>query len=234
VVFIGFFVSKRPPTPRHPYGYERAEDLAGLGVALVICASAVFAGYESYAKLVSEAGTSHVATGMAGAAVGLVGNLAVSLYKARVARRIHSLTLAADAKHSWLDMLSSLGAMVGLVGVALGYRWADPIAGVAVTLFICHVGVEVTTQVVHRLMDGVEPDDLAAARAAALSIAGVHGAIVRGRWMGRSLTLEIQGQLDGDPSISAAHDVGILVERAVRNAVPAARTIQWLVAPHDL
>ena len=75
VVFVGFFVSKRAPTPRHPYGYERAEDLAGLGVALVIWSSAVFAGYESYEKLVSNAGTAHLGAGMVGAAVGLVGNL---------------------------------------------------------------------------------------------------------------------------------------------------------------
>ena len=32
VVFLGFFVSKRHPTAGYPYGYERAEDLAGLGV----------------------------------------------------------------------------------------------------------------------------------------------------------------------------------------------------------
>ncbi len=36
VVFLGFRISRRPPTERYPYGFERAEDLAGLGVALVI------------------------------------------------------------------------------------------------------------------------------------------------------------------------------------------------------
>src|ERR1035437_5259279 len=44
VVFVGFRLSRRPASQSHPYGYERAEDLAGLGVALVIWASAVFAG----------------------------------------------------------------------------------------------------------------------------------------------------------------------------------------------
>jgi divalent metal cation (Fe/Co/Zn/Cd) transporter len=51
----------------------------------------------------------------------------------------HSVTMHAEAKHSWLDSVSSFGALVGLVGVALGYRWADPVAGFAVTLFILHV-----------------------------------------------------------------------------------------------
>src|SRR5713226_630900 len=58
VVFVGFWVSKRRPTGRFPYGYERAEDLAGLGVALVIWASALFAGIESYRKLAARGTTS--------------------------------------------------------------------------------------------------------------------------------------------------------------------------------
>jgi len=40
VVFLGFKVSERPTSKKFPYGLERAEDLAGLGVALVIWASA--------------------------------------------------------------------------------------------------------------------------------------------------------------------------------------------------
>jgi cation diffusion facilitator family transporter len=63
VVFVGFRISKRPPSRSYPYGYERAEDLAGLGIALVIWGSAVFAGYESYRKFVSDATTAHVMSG---------------------------------------------------------------------------------------------------------------------------------------------------------------------------
>jgi hypothetical protein len=34
VVFLGFRLSRRPPTERYPYGLERAEDLAGIGIAV--------------------------------------------------------------------------------------------------------------------------------------------------------------------------------------------------------
>jgi cation diffusion facilitator family transporter len=159
VVFLGFRVSRRLPTERYPYGYERAEDLAGLGVALVIWLSAAFAGFESYRKLVSGEGTTLVWVGMAGATLGIIGNLGVARYKAVVGGRIGSVTLLADARHSWLDAVTSLGALVGLGVVATGHRWGDPIAGFAVTLFILHVGYEVTADVVHHLMDGVDETD---------------------------------------------------------------------------
>jgi cation diffusion facilitator family transporter len=184
VVFVGFAISKKKPSETHPYGYERAEDIAGLGIAVVIFASAIFAGYQSYEKLISNAGTTNVFVGMGAAVIGMVGNLAVSRYKKRVARQIHSLTMEAEANHSWLDVISSLGALVGLIGVAFGYRWADPIAGLAVTLFIVHVGWEVTSEIVHHLMDGVEPENLEAARQAARGVPGVYDVAVRGRWDG--------------------------------------------------
>ena len=44
VVFAGFRLSRRPPTERYPYGLERAEGLAGIGIAVVIWASAAQAG----------------------------------------------------------------------------------------------------------------------------------------------------------------------------------------------
>ena len=101
--------SGRAATDRYPYGYERAEDLAGVGIAVVIWASAVFAGVESVRKLLEHGTTSHVGVGIVAAVIGIVGNQAVARYKLVVGRRINSATLIADAKHSWLDALSSAG-----------------------------------------------------------------------------------------------------------------------------
>ena len=84
LVFLGFWVSKRPASPGHPYGYERAEDIAGIGVVLAIWASAAFAGIESVKKLVHHGGTVHVGWGIAAAVVGVAGNQAVAWYKGRV------------------------------------------------------------------------------------------------------------------------------------------------------
>jgi cation diffusion facilitator family transporter len=227
VVYLGFKVSKRPPSRKHPYGLERAEDLAGLGVALVIWASAIFAGYESYRKLIGNAPTTQVWLGMAGAVLGIVGNQIVARYKKKVGERIHSVTLIADAKHSWLDALSSLGALVGLGAVAAGYRWGDPIAGFVVTLFIVHVGYKVTIEIIDHLMDSVAPEDLVAAESAAAAIPGVREVAARARWMGRSLIIEIEGMLEDDVSLREAEAIGHQVKHAVLDTVDHARQIHW-------
>lgn len=226
IVFIGFRVSKRKPSPSYPYGYERAEDLAGLGIALLIWASAALAGVESYRKLVGQQPTTLVGLGMAGAALGIVGNQLVARYKLTVGRRIHSAALVVDAKHSWLDAISSLGALVGLGLVAVGQRWGDPLAGFAVTAFIVHVGWEVTRDMARHLMDGVDPDELTAARAAATTVPGVTEASAKGRWTGRSLHLEVDYTVDAGLPLSAVERIGRQVETAVLDAVPAARQVR--------
>lgn len=228
VVFLGFRISGRPASRRYPYGFERAEDLAGLGVALVIWASAAFAGFESYQKLVSASPTTNVGIGMVGAAMGIVGNQLVARYKRIIGERIHSATLLADAKHSWLDALSSFGALVGLALVAAGYPWGDPVAGFAVTLFVAHVGFEVTKEILGHLMDSVEPEDLLAAESAALAVPGVAEATAKGRWSGRSLVVEIEGIVQSELSLLQAEAIGHEVQHAVLKHVGNARHVLWI------
>jgi cation diffusion facilitator family transporter len=227
VVFLGFRLSRRPPTERYPYGLERAEDLAGIGIAVVVWASAAFAGFESIRKLLEHGRTTHVGAGIAGAALGIIGNQVVARYKLTTGRRINSATLIADAKHSWLDALSSAGALAGLVAVAAGQAWGDPVAGLAVTVFICHVGYEVTSDVLRRLADGIDPEVITAAETAAGSVPGVIHAHARARWTGRTLRVEIEGWVDPDLPVRAADALGRQVADAVSRQLPVAGSLTW-------
>jgi cation diffusion facilitator family transporter len=231
VVFLGFRLSRRPPTERYPYGLERAEDLAGVGIALVIWASAAFAGWQSIRKLIEHGHTTHVAAGIAAAALGIIGNQLVARYKLRVGKRINSATLIADARHSWLDALSSAGALAGLIAVAAGQTWGDPVAGLAVTAFICHVGYEVTKDVVHRLADGVDPEVISTAEAAAGSVPGVIHAHARARWSGRTLRVEVEGWVDPELSTRDADALGRLVAGQISRQLPQAGSLTWTTRP---
>jgi cation diffusion facilitator family transporter len=231
VVFLGFWVSKRPASRGHPYGYDRAEDIAGIGVALAIWSSAVFAGTESIWKLVHHGETVHLGWGIAAAVVGIAGNQAVARYKGRVGKRIQSATLLADARHSWLDAISSLGAAAGLLAVALGFPLGDPIAGLAITLMICHVGYEVTTEIVTHLMDAVDPALLDEAENGALSVPGVKSIRARGRWAGRSLRIDVRAELDASITLGATVPIVSAIEAAVFDAVGEARVVEVQVGP---
>jgi cation diffusion facilitator family transporter len=227
-VFIGFRVSRKSATERYPYGYERAEDLAGVGIAVVIWASAGLAAAESIDKLVRHGSTHHVGWGIAAAAIGVLGNQVVARYKLRIGRRIHSATMIADAKHSWLDALSSAGAAAGLIAVLAGLRWADAVAGLLVTGFICHVGWEVSVDVAHRLMDGVDPGTITTAETVASAVDGVRHAHARARWTGRTLRVEVEAWVDTSLPVGEADRIGRLVADRLAGELPEMRSFTWV------
>jgi len=227
VVFLGFRLSKRSPTERYPYGLDRAEDLAGIGIAIVIWASAVFAGFESVRKLLAHGPTDHIGLGILGAVLGIIGNQVVACYKLVTGRRINPATLIADARHSWLDALSSAGAFVGLIAVALGQRWGDPVAGIAVTGFICHVGYEVTRDVVHRLADGIDPAIITTAESAAGNVPGVIHAHARARWTGRTLRVELEGWVHPELTASDSDALGRQIAEALAQQLPDMSSFTW-------
>jgi cation diffusion facilitator family transporter len=229
LVFVGFRASRKAATERYPYGFERAEDVAGIGVAVVIWASAVVAGAESVAKLVGHGATHHLGWGVAAAVVGIAGNQLVALYKLVVGRRIQSATMIADAKHSWLDALSSAGALLGLIGVAVGWSWADAIAGLFVTGFICHVGWEVTRDIAHRLLDVVTT-----AEATAAETAGVVHAHARARWTGRTLRVEVEAWVDPTTAVGDADRIGRLVGDELAIRLPEMRSFTWVPRGVDI
>ena len=59
-------------------------------------------------------------------------------------------------------------------------------------------------EIVVHLMDGVDPEVLLTAERASLNVAGVEPVHARGRWVGRSLLVEIEGFLAGDTTITEA------------------------------
>src|SRR5712691_4817192 len=55
-LLIAFRLARKPPSRRYPYGYHRAEDVAGLVIVAFILVSAVVAGIEAIQRLIHPQG----------------------------------------------------------------------------------------------------------------------------------------------------------------------------------
>jgi Co/Zn/Cd efflux system component len=102
--------------------------------------SALVAGFESVTKLLRHGGTTQLGWGIAAAVVGYCGQSACGPLQAGGGAADRLGNHGGRRQAFWLDALSSAGPMLGLIGVALGWGWADAIAAIIVTGFICHVG----------------------------------------------------------------------------------------------
>ena len=236
-LWIAFVVGRRQPDRDHTFGYARAEDVAGVLVVLAIAASAAVAAWESLDKLLGGEVPELRRPGWAlGAAlVGVVGNEAVAQYKVRVGRRVNSVPLEADGRHSRVDGLASLAAALGIAAAWAGWPAADPLAGLLLSGVIVWVLVVSARDVLDRLLDRVDAGVVDQIEHAAASVPGAEAVhAIRARWVGRSLHVMVHTDVDPDLPLRDAHALGEQVRHAIFHAVPGVAAVDLHLDPAGL
>lgn len=121
---------------------RRAERRAGVAVVIAIAVSAVVAGYSAIDRLVNPREVVELVPLAAAGVLGVVGNWLAAVVRSRAGERLGSPALIADGAHAAADAYVSLAAVASAALVALGWQIADPILGLALTLFIGHIAKE--------------------------------------------------------------------------------------------
>jgi cation diffusion facilitator family transporter len=231
---LAFWVGRRPATRRYTYGYGRAEDLAGIFIVLTVAASAAVAGWEAIDRLIHPHPVSHLAWVVTAGVVGFAGNELVARYRIRIGRQIGSAALEADGYHARTDGVTSLGVVAGAIGVALGWKAADPIFGLAITVAILAVVKNAARDIYRRLMDGVDPalvDQISTVLAETAGVEAVE--VVRVRWVGHELHAEAEVISDADLTLSAAHQVAEQARHRLPHQVVRLSSVTIHTSPCD-
>lgn len=157
VSLLGFKLASRPADEDHPYGHGRYEYLAGLVVAVLVCAIGINLVGSSVEKIMSPEPTKF---GPAVVIV-LVGSMAVKLWMAtfnrRLGRAISSETLEATAVDSRNDVIATAAVLASAVVSQLVGIDLDGWAGLAVGGFILWSGIQLVREAVSPLL-GKVPD----------------------------------------------------------------------------
>ncbi|ANW16725.1 cation diffusion facilitator family transporter [Streptomyces clavuligerus] len=218
---IAFLLGRRAANRRYTYGYGRAEDLAGVVIVLTIAGSAALAAHQAVDRLLDPRDISHLPAVAAAAVVGFAGNEWVARYRIRTGRRIGSAALVADGLHARTDGFTSLAVLLGAAGAALGWHRTDPVVGLLITVAILTVLKSAAQEVLHRLMDRVDPRLVDRAETALRSVEGVRDTgQVRLRWIGHRLRAEADIVVDPRLTVIRAHELAVRAEHALLHALP--------------
>jgi cation diffusion facilitator family transporter len=231
---LAFILGRRPPTRRYTYGFGRAEDVAGIIIVGFIAASAVAAGWAAVDRLFNPAPVSYIGTVAAAAVFGFIGNEAVAQLRIRVGRRIGSAALVADGLHARTDGFTSLAVLVSAGGIAVGWDWADPVVGLAITVAILFVLRDAAREVYRRLMDAVDPSIVDKVEHTLRATDGVRAVgEVHLRWIGHKLRAECEIVVDASLSIVEAHAITVEAEHRLIHAVPKLTAAFVHADPYD-
>jgi len=229
---IAFWLGRRAATRAYTYGFGRAEDLAGIVIVLVIAGSSVASAWFAADRLVHPRPMAHLAWVAAAGVIGFVGNEVVARYRISVGRRIGSAALVADGLHARTDGFTSLAVVLAAAGAGLGWSWADPVVGLAITVAIAFVLKDAAREVYRRLMDRVEPALVDRAERTLRDIPGVHDvAGLRLRWIGHRLHAEATVVVDSRLTLLAAHEIAADAEHQLTHHVPRLTSVTIHVDP---
>jgi len=155
MTYFAVRIADMPADAEHHYGHGKVESLSALAeTALLFVLSGVVI-WEAGLRLVGVEKQPVEATIAAFAvmAVSILVDFGRSRALYRAAAEHKSEALEADALHFGSDMWSSAAVILGLVGLRLGYAWADSAAAMVVAMFVCLAGWRLGRRTIETLTD---------------------------------------------------------------------------------
>ncbi len=217
IVLISVRSSYRAPDAGHPFGHSRAQPLAGLVVAILTG----IVGFEIIAQSVQRLFTGEQIRPGITPLVLLGGVMVVKLGMHLVARviatRAKSTALMASAVDHRNDVLISAAVILGVGAAELGYPVFDPVAAIAVGVWIIWAGFRIGRDNIKFLMGAAPPPELVQRiMGIANATEGVLGLNdVFAHYVGTSVEIEVHINVDRRITIDEAHAIGKKVQRAI-------------------
>jgi cation diffusion facilitator family transporter len=167
--------ARKPADTEHPYGHGRAENLAAFAEGVLLMITAAGIAFEAVRRL-TTGGAVVNAPGYAFAL--LIATMVIELGRAAVLRRVGrdagSDALQADATNRWSDVLATVGVLAGLIGVRMGFSWADSVAALLVAVIIARAAGLIAWRSGDILIDRAPAGADRKLRAAIQSVGGVR------------------------------------------------------------
>ena len=224
---VAISVAQRPADQSHPYGHHKAEFLSAVLEGVLIIVAALLILREAWHAFQNPREIQAVGMGMAiNASAGVLNAIWCSIL-IRQGRRLRSPALVADGKHLLTDVVSSGGVLLG-VGLAVATDWSilDPALAMLVGVNILWSGWKVMASSVSGLLDEAVPEktlvtirDIISDKASG----ALEAHDLRTRHAGAVTFIDFHLVVDGQTTVSDAHDICDRVEASLKAKLPDAQ-----------
>ncbi len=218
------YIIGRPPDPKFPYGYNKADTIATKVLAFIIFFAGAQLAIISFRKLlypVDEVIPSMFAIYII--IVSVFGKLMLSVYLRKVGKSVDSAMLIANARNMQNDVIISISVLVGLVFTFIfNLPVIDTITALLVSIYIMVVAFRIFMQTNLEMMDGVENSEIY--KKIIHVVNHVDGASnphrIRVRKMAHLYLIALDIEIDGKLPLTDAHQIAIRVEESLKAEIP--------------
>ena len=221
VLLLAARMAIKPPDAEHTYGHGKIESLGGLIGGIAIFLIACFFIYESINRIQSP--PPDILPGLY-AIIGGGYTIGVDIFRIIILRRsiikIGGTTLKADFYHAFLDLGSTLVAIIGIVLVTYGFYYGDFIAALILGILLVGLSIKLIYKTAQDLTDIIAPNLVNEVRDIVNSTNGVISAdSILMRKSGDTIFADITISLRADTSFDKAHEISNKVEDNIKNKI---------------
>ena len=221
VLILAARMAIKPPDEKHTYGHGKFEQLGGLfgGIAILIIAGYFI--FESIQRLQSPPpdvlpGWFALTAGFY--AMGIACFRIVLLKKTIV--KIGGTTLKAEFYHAFLDLGSTLVAIIGISLVNYGIYRGDFVAALVLGILLAYLSIRLIHRTAMDLTDTISPELVNRVKEIAMNTQGVINAgPILMRKSGDEIFADITISLRGDESFERAHEISTETEKNIQDAI---------------
>jgi len=228
--------SSHPADAAHPYGHARFETAATLilGISLIAIGGGVL--WDSGSKLQEVSQLQAVEWAAFWVAVATVLSKEILYrYLIRVAEKLRSQLLTANALHTRADAASALVVVVGVGGALMGWYFLDLLAAALMGFMILRMGFQLAWTALQELIDtGLDAEAVAAIGSTITATPGVVGLHdLRTRRMAHQALVDAHVQVDARISVSEGHRIAEAVRDSVLKSHPEVLDVLVHVDPEE-
>ena len=237
VVIIGIYASKKEADEKHRYGHERYECISAIILSFILLLTGLYVGYNGIKSLIDKSYLDNNITyyALVAAIVSIVVKEWMYHYTIKVAKKINSSSLKADAWHHRSDALSSFGALIGIGGAMLEYKFLDPIASIIICIFIVKAAIDIMKESFDKVMD-VSLDDfkIEKIKNIVLKEEGVKRIDdIKTRIFGNKAYIDLEIAVDGNMTLNAAHNIAEKVQDKIEEELKECKHCMVHVNPYE-
>ncbi|MEP6390600.1 MAG: cation diffusion facilitator family transporter [Halioglobus sp.] len=216
--------SLSPPDEQHRFGHGKAESVAGLAQATLICGSGIYLIVESIERLVNPPQLQDLGIGLAVMAFAILATLILLAIQHHVIERTGSVAIRADSLHYKTDLFTNTAIILALVLTQWGWSGMDPIFALGVAVYIIYSAWHIGYEAFNDLLDKELPDER---RQEILDLINEHPEVegahdLRTRLSGRTVYIQVHIELEDHMPLIQSHKISDEVEEALLKRFPTA------------
>ncbi|MGE5402868.1 MAG: cation diffusion facilitator family transporter [Ignavibacteriales bacterium] len=210
-------ISTLKPDDKHQFGHAAAQPIATFIVAVFAGVLGLDIVQESIRRIITPADVKISGYVYAVLAITIATKIVLNRYQVYIGRKYNSTAVRAQSVDSINDVLASSLALLGVIGVQIGYPRIDGIGGLLVAFFILRSGYEIAKENIDYLMGRAADENLIMEIASrALRIRGVEGLNdLRSHYVGDKFHIEIHIEVNKSATTKESHDIGKNVQYAI-------------------